>query len=500
MDNHELSDFANKGNDNNSEWNILIETEEEPRAEVLPTPEQKQNALQFDKLSKISTDEYLEVWKHLNPFYVTHVTRQGIRDHSGMIYHTAGLGAFQNGLVSMLKDNKTLRTKSGANYGIMPNFTEEDVEKALDILVDDDLYKEMTPEQILANIPFNATFASSEAWPDQTAVHFGQLTVLDDFYGGEAGNETFVVYPTDVIISQCKFGGHIHSTLTHAQTTRERKWNDLFVWPEDGKIPLDAGLVFLPNSQKVDRNTGSKYATEPCISETGETLLVPVKDEERISRFKEWLSGLTMESPEIAEIQNGDFNSTSLRKKLAEIGIPDECIDEMALFSNHYSFIRYISSKTFDNLPSQEQREQMTPEEISDYSIRRYLASHNADLKLAEDTIPASEYWEHYFATHPDERPTHVIYYDGDPSHAVENLLKAHGIAKEKNYFGEEVFDDMQRITGPGDTHERDGGRLGFGHHYVGREKDDEQMSSEHRRFNEIAIRILREKQATKNG
>lgn len=506
----------NNSENNGTEWEILMKSEDEPEEEsddeiedeseeesepeTIPTPEQKEQMLTFENVSNLSTEEYLELWKHLNPFYVTHATRQGVRDHAGMIYHTGGLGAFQSGLAAMLSDGKTLRTKAGANFGLMPGFTESDVEKALDKMVTPDMLAIMTPEQIVNQTPMNTTFASAEPWPDQQAVHFGQHTVLDDLYGGESDNEVFLVFPTDIIASQCKFGGHMNSLIT-AQVKTERKWNDIFVWPKDGKIPLDAGLVFLPKSQKVDRRTGSKYSTMEQIDENGEAVLVPAKDEERIKRFKEWFSGTTMESPEVAAIkQNGD--NSLLIKKLREIGIPEKCFEEMAEFGNEYTFMKAVEDKKFGfmYLPSEEDQEHMTPDEIADYSIRAYLSSRHADLKDADDAISAQEYWEQYFTEHPDEKPAHVVYYDGDPSTAVKEFLESHGILQEKKRFDSRGFyDDEQSITGPGDSSERDGKMLGFDEHYVETEEKDEEMLSEHRRFNELALKILREKKAALN-
>ena len=487
-------------------WSILEEDQEEvapvgeeEAPEALPSPEQKERELTFEHLSGISTEEYLELWRHLNPFYTTHVTRQGIRDHSGMMYHTAGVGAFQNGGKEVFADGKILRTPAEARYGLPADFTEEDVAKALEEMVpQDDEFEGWTPQQILQNLPFNSTMASADPWADKQAIHFAQHTVLDELYGGERNNEVFFVFPTDVLASQCKFGGHMHGDLTTAQVSSERKWNDLFVWPEDGKIPLDAGFAFLPKSQMVDRKTGSKYATREVVDEEGNTELVPEKDEERIVRFREWVGNLSENSPEVVAIsQNNDYSL--MEEKLRSIGIPEECIGGMIYYGNHCGLLNGAKVGHFYNLYdlSEEQQEQMSRDEILDYSVRAYLSSHNADLKLAEDTVPAEEYWEQYFAENPEQRPAHIVYYDGDPSKAVREFLIQNGILREKpdyGYYGQSSDDHTQTITGPGDVSGRDGGMLGFDAHYIGDGTEDEHLSAEHERFNELALKILREK------
>lgn len=494
---NKTGETAENSNSNTSSWNILSDAKFEAQPQELPTPEKKKEELTFEKMAQLSTEEYLELWKTLNPFYVAHATRQGIRDHYGMWYHNAGIGQFQNGMIEMLKDGKSLRTKAGANFGLMPGFTKEDVSNTLDRIAEkmNLNYDEDSPETAVSLLPLNHTIGSTEPWPDQQAVHFAQHTVLDELYGAETGNEAFVIYPTDVIVSQCKFGGHAFS-LTAAQVRSDRKWNDIFVWPKEGKIPLDAGLVFLPKSQKVDKNTGSKYTTKEITTEDNEKALVPEVDEERIARFKEWLDSLTEESSEFTSIQkNHDYKP--LKEQLAELGIPSQCINEMAL--NYDTLLNYVHTKDLGNTYylSKEDLAAKTSEEISDYSVRLFLKSYNADLKLATDTVTAEQYWEQYFKDHPDERPKHIVYYDGDPSTAVREYLKQNGIVEDLEVYGDP--DGKQCITGPGDSSQRDGEFLGFEDHYILSEAEDVDMEAEHTRFNELAIEVLRERKEKAN-
>lgn len=500
-----MSEIIDNGKENPSykDWSILEDEGGQPggaetEPEGLPSPESKERNLTFENLSNLPTEEYIELWRHLNPFYVTHATRQGVRDHAGMMYHTAGTGAFQNGGKKVFKDDKMLRSPAEVTYGLPPDFTEEDVSEVLDELVFSSKdFEGWSPQQILRNLPFNFTLASAKPWADKQAIHFAQHTVLSELYGGESNNEIFFVFPTDVIASQCRFGGHMHRQLTTAQVSSERKWNDLFVWPEDGRIPLDAGLVFLPKSQLVDKNTGSKYATRKVVDEAENVELVPERDESRIVRFREWMAGLSKDSPEMIAINESDDYSLA-EEKLREIGIPEEAFSDMLYYGNHYSLLDCAENGHFDNiydLPEEEQAK-MTKEEVLDYSVRNYLASHVADLKLAEDTITAEEYWGQYFSENPDQKPAHIIYYDGDPSTAVRTFLIENGILEEGHgvSFYKHRDDSQKVITGPGDTSDRDGGMLGFDEHYIGDGSQDEHLNAEHRRFNELAIKILKER------
>ena len=331
----EIDNNSDGENQDYERWSILEEGET-TKAE-LPLPEEKERDLTFERMSELTTEQYLELWRSLNPFYVTHVTRQGIRDHTGMIYHSAGVGSYLNGFKDILSDGKRLCSPAKARYGLPPDFTEEDVARVLEEFVFSiDEFDGWPPTQILNTLPFNFSIASADPWTDKQAIHFAQHTVLNDYYGGERGDEAFFVFPTDVVASQCQFGGHMHSDLITAQVRTERKWNDMFVWPKSGEIPIDAGLVFLPKSQMVDRRTGSRYALEEMVDADGNISLEP-----RIESFKKWVIGLSEDSPEIKAANDGDLSP--LKSKLLEIGIPEECVGEMVGMSREYEIISFSS-------------------------------------------------------------------------------------------------------------------------------------------------------------
>lgn len=500
-ENQYYEEWSNLGGESRTniddEWDSLKNYEQE-EADTLPSPEEKINELSFESLSNLSTEEYLELWKTLNPFYTTHVTRQGIRDHNFMMEHSGGIGAFHDSFKAILKDNKELCSPAEATYNLPANFTEDDVAEVLEECVfSSNKYDGLTPEQIIDTLPMNMRgFSSSDPWCNRNAIHMAQHTVLDQIYGGENNNEVFFVFPTDVIASQCRFGGSMHQGLNTAQVVRERQWNDMFVWPESGRIPVDAGLVFLPKNQIVDRETGSKYATEEVQDEQGNIAIVPKIDEERIDRFKQWLKSFSEESPEAIAIEK-DGDSEPIRRTLTEIGIPQECLDGMVEYDNIIDLFNLAKGESFILLNPEE--EELPYDERLDLLAHRYLLRKNANLKDTENPITAEEYWENYFKEHPEQKPAHIVYYDGNPSEAVKEFLKEQNIIEEiddGNYYREEVLkenDHEQQITGPGDTVERDGRMLGFESHFVRDMSEDEKMQSEHQRFNEIALAILQQ-------
>jgi len=87
----------------------LLETYYE-KMETLPlTNAEKRELLKPELLAELSMDEYIALWRRLNPHFLSHVTRQGFRDHNAMAYHFVGLQEFHNGFVLVLEDGKMLR-------------------------------------------------------------------------------------------------------------------------------------------------------------------------------------------------------------------------------------------------------------------------------------------------------------------------------------------------------------------------------------------------------
>ncbi len=354
--------------------------------EIPLSREQKDKLLSYNVLAKISTEEYLKLWRHLNPQYVSHVTRQGYRDHSGMVYHTAGLGEFASGFTDVLKSGKALRSSMGLQAGVSKSYLLED-ENTFRSYMENEFFKNGIPKSLVESedLSPNAIAAVMGGahgilskpdgfWRDRTAVHVAANNVANSHYGAESDNEIFYVFPADVIMSQSgvdeglfhktSFGDRERMIRIGEQNrvmpyTGEIEHNDVSVFVEDG-LPLDAGLVFLPKSTLVDPNTGSKYHDfDP------ETMIGTVMTEE--------MGG-----------------------------------------------------------------------------------------------IPAKEYWEKYFKEHPEEKPAHIIYYDGDPEEAVAKMLAENGI-----YVGNR-----------GDTTSETGTNLGFDDRiaYGGTELD-EQLDEEAQKF-----------------
>lgn len=388
------------------------------------TPEQKKELFKADNLKKLNTAEYMELWRAGSPYFLAHVTRQGFRDHFSMMWHSGGINTFQEGLVNVLSDEKSLQSPFYIN-----GLRLDDEDKFTEVLQNANILSKQTPEEALMAFEnfINFGLADAPKFADKTAIHLSAESVLDSHYGGERGNETFFIFPADFIASQHSFAFNgKEKDFTKRQS--EKTWNDVFVWANDG-INLDAGLVFLPEKTAVDPKTGSKYASK----EAADGSLTMIEDPEAINKLQQWWTKNKLLFKEMWDnAQDSDFYSSGREKqyfwdsvffKLKDLGYQADVLDGEAaaiLTSN-------LSNST---------------EELSPEDINTFLQASNLKFALPEKTVPAKEYWENYFSTHPDQKPKHIIYYNGNPTDAISEFLESENITPKKDNPPLLGFDD----------------------------------------------------------
>lgn len=401
------------------------------------TNQEKRELLVPEVLSSLTTEEYIALWRRLNPYFLSHVTRQGFRDHNVMIYHSGGLQEFHNGFVSVLNDEKQLRPPL-AIHGLRTR-DEASVQAYLSNWVLEAPTQQDAQDRFYNLVHFS--LASAPNYPDVTAVHLATQLVADEFYGGERDNEVFFLYPSDVIASQYNFAFNgLQKDFTKPQS--ETEWNDVFVWPhtvDNPGIPVDTGLVFLPETTSVDPNTGSKYASEVKMVD-GKEQRVLVEDSNLVNVFREWARNVNEESPlkkafvDFSQ-SRGDFNWHEARRILVDVATKELqglgfSEDASVAFANQFIInLQWSRDITYELL-------------------ERELKTSGANWKRAENPIPAKDYWDAYFTKNPDRRPKHINYYSGDPSTAIYEF-------QQKNNIGR------------ADTSEVDGKLLGFDDHHV---------------------------------
>jgi hypothetical protein len=423
---------------------------------------EKRELLKPEVLSSLSIEEYIKLWKRLNPYFLSHVTRQGFRDHNAMMYHSAGLLEFHNGFVDLTKDGKMLRPPLA-----LDNVRVNDPD-SIKAYLGDFVLSAVDEEEALDKLNTLLTFhlASAPLYPDKSAVHFAAQIVADSHYGSETGNEVFFVFPSDFIASQYDYAFNgWEKDFTRRQS--EDKWNDVFVWPndlDDPGISIDAGITFLPANADVDPETGSRYASQlqPDASEMKRTL---VNDEKIISAFK-----AVIFEPQFMELAVRRVSAIGsecktleqqLRKTIAQKLIA-EGIDQDRVWAICDEFAKNWFIKEWD-------------EEL----VEKVLRDARAIYRLADNTVSSQEYWESFFDKNPTLRPKHVVYYTGSPTSAIYRFQQEYGI-------------------GRADTTATDGNLLGFDDRFVDDMKNDPRANRGYDELKMVATAIVKEHFADK--
>lgn len=437
----------------------LLEAYYEKMESIPLSVQEKKELLKPEALAQLSTEEYIKLWKRLNPYYLSHVTRQGFRDHYAMDYHSSGLGEYQEGFLGIVEDGKTLRPPIFFREGGLKSRDEESVKRWMGEWVFEG--DEKSALRRLNSRINDKGVASAEKYPDFTAVHFMAERVGDKYYGGERGNEIFFIYPTDVIASQHSFffnGYEKNFTIPQG----EDKWNDVFVWPsaeEDPGIILDAGLVFVPNSIPVDPITGSKYAHEVVVGEDGKEKKVLIEDSELIERFvnhyKEIVQNPKHEIVEASKAEDRSNYYDLVIKENASLGVPSDISAVVAKGLLSY----------FSNYGKEQGKKD---------NLLLALKNSNGQYKRAENPVPAREYWEKYFRENPEKCPKHVIFYDGDPTYAVSRFLRVNNI-------------------GGADTSNEEGNLLGFDENLIEEEGKDPRANKGKEELQKTGEKIIRQ-------
>jgi len=389
-----------------------------------------------EHLASLSVEDYALLMKRFPSEMVTHVTRQGVRDHTGMWEHTAGEGAFHNGFEKMLDDGAL---KSPLAIKFAENGKEETILEILRSKRSGELPK--TREEAL-NVLDSYMRGGQGSYADKAAVHFAAEEVADHYYGSEKGNEIFIAYPSAFVGSQYHF--------SHGDIAPEKigdQHNDAWVLSqEDHGMKLDAGLVFIPKDAQVDPKTGSRYEIGPdkkplkntAAVESLKQLTDSPKMPAYMQQIQERLGRLStsekLPSPSTWESELGNSNWDSYaRKDVLEALLPiRDKIKEITGISDDRILSKlfdYRNAGNFGNAGNRhDERERQGNYERAIDSVLEESGTRFAEAK---NTVSSEEYWSAYFSAHPDKKPSKIIFYSGgDPTKAMYEWKRAHGIDK----------------------------------------------------------------------
>lgn len=376
-----------------------------------------------ENLASLSPEDYALLLKRFPREMVAHVTRQGIRDHVGMVYHTAGEGAYADGFMKIVEDGR-LRSPLGVYL------VESEKEQAIAKFLHLDKFK--NKEEALKHF---ATLTSAKqgdpgSYVDSMSVHFATEEVADSYYGSEKGNEIFVAYPSAYIASQYYFSGQLNKG-------GGGYWNDQWVWAnEERGMDLNAGLVFIPEEAMVDKKTGSRYELDesrnPVKNSEYQTAFKRVADSDDFHNFANQVMEITGKLNQHWDEPNLSLKNRELLGKLEpflqrleqDFGITDRRL-QSAILDYHNLFDLDIQKK------NQEEGREDSFHSV-DSVIQGAMQKEGILFSEAKDTISSKEFWEARFAENPTKKPSKIVYYKGaDPTSALWQWREAQGINKK---------------------------------------------------------------------
>jgi hypothetical protein len=378
--------------------------------------EEMQKYFTSEHLSGLSLEEYTLLMQRFPGNMVTHVTRQGVRDHSGMMFHRAGEGAFHNGFKSLSKEGR-LRS------ALALKLTGDDKDAAIAGMLG--LSSGATREEAIHTLEYKTdrNTAAPGSYDDDRAVHFATQEVADSYYGAETGNEIFMAYPSAYIANEYHFGGNIRDAGDRGTG------NDVFVWDKEQEgIPLDAGIVFIPGDAQVHPETGSQYE----INHEGnpierrellEGLQAVATDSEFTQKLAEDRFAFDFYNDERREERRqADFDQLIT---ILEKYIPAQrpVLEQLATSAVRGIALYHITEKNGGHLYKSLEKE-----------IRDQLFEEKLLFKRVENGISSKEYWQKYLDEMGEEAPNKVVFYEGaDPSRALYKWKEENNIVNSSD-------------------------------------------------------------------
>lgn len=401
-----------------------------------------------EHLASLSLEDYATLLRRFPGEMVTHVTRQGIRDHADSIWHSSKMHEYATGFTDILKDK---RLHSGFSITLQEYAKDEAMEKFLKL--DTCNSREEASQMLQAR--FDRSASHDNQFADYAAVHFAAEEVADSMYGSERENEIFIAYPSAYIASQLSHSGDL--------ADGSGGWhNDKWVYPkEHDGMSIDTALTFIPEGAQVDANTGSRYELDEAKN--------PIENKALIDSIENvvnspWFASIATQAREVLGGLTGEWNDTypkasdartqidSLRNQLAEKFNITDIKEQRAILD--YNFLQ-------DARPDKDEL---------DLLIKKSLGRQGALLVEAKNTVSSREYWEQYFSKHPEQKPSKIVFYQGDdPTKALFAWRKKMGIIKH--------------ATEP---------NLGFSENQVAKDSDEANVDKD--RFKSIAMRIIDER------
>ncbi len=386
------------------------------------TPEDAEEHFSEERLVQMPLDEYVALLKRFPSEMVTHVSRHGVRDHTGHIGHQAGVGEYHNSFKALLEDG---RLKSVISRIVKENFSKESVAEVANMNQAED---RETAELLARQMVDSFNLGGPGSYADLSAIHFAAQEVADIYYGAERGNEAFVVYPSVFIDAQYGYQGNLSEA-------GGGYWNDQWIFAtEQNGISLDAGIVFLPEAAQVGRETGSRYEVVEGKGVINKEYVEQVGSLLGKSMFDEIMNEIRTELGRFNAFQNvpKDLMDRLHERVEKELGVTDERLRD-ALVTYRAGMELPLSKESLMASRGDliNQNNLVYELQVLDQRIEGLLSDEGIYYKQAPDMISSKDYWEQYFKDNPQERPSKIVYYtQSDPTRALRAWKEQEGLSK----------------------------------------------------------------------
>lgn len=358
-----------------------------------------------EHLISLSLEDYATLLSRFPSEMITHITRQGVRDHAELGNHQRGLGEYHSGFTTILQVQEL---RSSIGIALQEKSKEDAIANYLHL--DDCPSRNAALGSILTKFD-SAIIGNPNAFADHAAIHFATESIADAFYGSERNNEIFIAFPSALIASQHRFD--------------DSDKNDQYVWTDLEKgLNINTGIAFIPEDAQVDPDSGSRYELgkdKKPVPPKGIQEITAARFGEKPGFVQDFFQKLQQYLSKHRETdKNTSLNDPYIQSLFQKYSIHDK-VAQSAL----------LDGKSAETLCSAwgSSEEAVTYDKIlTDF----FRSNDSAPYKLAEHPISSKDYWEGYFNQHPELRPKHIVYYSGgDPTTALSIWKQQNGLQKK---------------------------------------------------------------------
>ncbi|MEK7194358.1 MAG: hypothetical protein AAB660_01550 [Patescibacteria group bacterium] len=381
------------------------------------TPEEQEKYLSEEAMTEMNLENYLILLKRLSGNFVSHVTRQGVREKSFSStsgYGSMGDGEFHNNFVEILKEKKLVSYLSGLESG-NPHI-DGYLKKSIEVLrmLNPQISNEKIVDDIWEGIERTELSAEGRPAAELSSVHFGFNEVLGKMYGAERGYDIYFYYPAEFVSKNYFHRSKARAPEEELQKTgneREDYDNDVFVWNEGRGIPVNAGLVCIPENIEVDPVSGSQYVLDA--------------------------KGKPVPNPRILEQMNFvRRNEKDVLLALKELRVIRN--EKGWSFDPSEEFIKRLgfdSKKVFLEFFQEDGNLMYLDIETVELFFKKSYERAGEVFMRPESTVTSQEYWENVFKHNPGLRPSKVLYYRGRLPLEIKGRGKSQGTTNPDKVF-----------------------------------------------------------------